>query len=468
MRGTNRWILSLVLLSLGCAAHGSPPPKLRIRPLDDHRAEITWIGVARNWKLDRERDAEAFVMLARLDSSQKIWYDTTLAPGHLFTYRLSATGLDGTDIAVTDTVRMFLYPPAIAGIRAVNSESAIVWWDTVDAAAANVRVLRREQEWETWTAVSEVHAQRGWSMLANLDVRRKYQFRLQSVSNHGVSSYGQIVEYTHHAPVLQWVFLPRTEFAMGSFLGDESPVHKVALSPYLLSQHEITNGDYIESCYGDSVPLPEDPDFASMPGYCLNYPGFPIVNVSWYDAVRFCNWLSHKAGLPAAYDADGRLVSKEGIRLPTEAEWEHAARFQQADYPWGDANPDLRRARFGEVAVEKRGAKGPVAVGRYPASPPGLYDLAGNVWEWCNDWYGPFAKSDSTVGDPFGPRTGWSKGIRGGSWADMATTLRGSNRDRLDPALSLATVGFRVAQSVPVNVLVTINRRWIENEELSH
>jgi formylglycine-generating enzyme required for sulfatase activity len=173
--------------------------------------------------------------------------------------------------------------------------------------------------------------------------------------------------------------------------------------------------------------------------YLQNYPRHPVVNVTWYGAVGFCNWLSRRMGLPLVY-AGTEKTNAPGARLPTEAEWERAARLSGGRYPWGDESADPTRANYRQIS--STGGGSPARVGSYPANPAGLWDLAGNVWEWCQDWYVP---NDA----PAGFAAPLFKVLRGGSWADPAESLRSQVRGKLSPDLGLSTVGFRVALSLP-------------------
>jgi len=176
-----------------------------------------------------------------------------------------------------------------------------------------------------------------------------------------------------------------------------------------------------------------------------------MIEVSWYGAVAFCNWLSRKAGLEEVYDegtweAD---FSKVGYRLPTEAEWEYAARAggKEIKYPNGnslthdDANYD------GTGGRDRWWRTSPV--GSFPPNELGLYDMAGNVWEWCNDWYDSGYYSRSPVDNPTGPSSGtYHKVHRGGSWGDGPWDCRTAYRGGYAPVYARNVVGFRVVLPV--------------------
>jgi len=187
-------------------------------------------------------------------------------------------------------------------------------------------------------------------------------------------------------------------------------------------------------------------------GHGVN-PDHPVKEVTWYGAARFCDWLSLYQGLPRAYQYSegvwtcngGDPYGASGYRLPTDAEWEYAAQYDdERIYPWGEGLPECSLANFEECNDWT------VPVGSCPdgVSALGFYDLAGNVMEWCNDW-SQCALGASPAVDPTGPSNGDYKVLRGGSffYADFAQELRNAARPRTYPTDSYHLYGFRVAQT---------------------
>ena len=221
------------------------------------------------------------------------------------------------------------------------------------------------------------------------------------------------------------VDVPAGTFLMGSEAGaaDEGPVHRVSGSAFAMDRHEVTNARFA-ACVQAGACLP--PALASSfkrPAYfgAAEFADYPVIHVSWGQAEAFCAWA--------------------GGRLPTEAEWERAARGT-ADariFPWGDSAPDCSKANFaGCVGDTDR-------VGRRPAgqSPYGVFDMAGNVWEWTADWYEADYYSRSPDQDPVGPDIGHMKVMRGGCWVSGANSLRATCRKAELPGLWAPNVGFR-------------------------
>lgn len=220
------------------------------------------------------------------------------------------------------------------------------------------------------------------------------------------------------------VLIAGGEFLMGSDSeGDHSPAHKVTVDSFYMDKCEVTNAQYLAFCRETGHRLPE---FWNMSGFRCgpDYPNHPVVGVSSTDAVLYAEWC--------------------GKRLPTEAEWEYAARggLVGMDFPNGDS---LRRPD-GNYNRSYKG--GPVAVGSYPANGFGLHDMQGNVVEWVSDFYDPdyYASSPST--NPQGPEYGRFRVIRGGGWHSGASCNRVYYRNALPPNWVDFNVGFRCVKDL--------------------
>lgn len=216
--------------------------------------------------------------------------------------------------------------------------------------------------------------------------------------------------------------------------------HKTALSTFKISSTEVTQELY------QSVMGKNPSRFKGAQR--------PVEMVSWYDAVRFCNALSERLGLRSAYEISGSTVtwdrSANGFRLPTEAEWEYAARggmegaiedepLRVAPYAGGT---EANRVAWYETNSEKSTKP----VGTKEPNQLGLYDMSGNVWEWCWDWYGSYPTGETT--DPEGASSdSWQKVLRGGSWFVSPNLLRVTYRYWNNPDFKVNSVGFRIAQN---------------------
>jgi eukaryotic-like serine/threonine-protein kinase len=235
---------------------------------------------------------------------------------------------------------------------------------------------------------------------------------------------------------METIFVPAGEFPMGCdpahnggapCQADELPLHAVYLDAYYIDATPVTNGQYAECVAGGTCAAPASFASYSRSSYYNNptYVNYPVIFVHWYDALNYCHWT--------------------GKRLPTEAEWEKAARGTTVQaFPWGDEPPTCSLANYG-------GWDGCVGdssvVGHYLAgvSPYGAFDMAGNVWEWVNDWYSATYYSESPYVNPPGPDTGPWKTLRGGAWSDNSDSLRVANRGQRNPWFALDASGFRCA-----------------------
>ena len=214
---------------------------------------------------------------------------------------------------------------------------------------------------------------------------------------------------------------------MRAFAEDEAPRHRVRLTRgFWLYRTEVTIAAFRQFCRATRRKMPPaaSVQLASPVGDRRGWQDrHPIVNVSWNDAAAYCAW------------AKGRL--------PTEAEWEYAARGPTSRlYPWGDQTPDQSRAVYDKTSGGRIALVGSKPAG---ASWCGALDLAGNVWEWCSDWHGAYG-SDA-VTDPRGPSQGEQRVVRGGSWGLDVFVLRSARRGGHPPGLVYFGHGFRVAVS---------------------
>jgi formylglycine-generating enzyme required for sulfatase activity/S1-C subfamily serine protease len=223
-----------------------------------------------------------------------------------------------------------------------------------------------------------------------------------------------------------WVNIPAGEFMMGSEYGgaDERPVHSVNLNTFQIGRYEITNRQYAQCVRAGACNAPGNSRYASE-----EYSKLPVTYVSWNDARDFCDWV--------------------GGQLPTEAEWEFAARggLQGKQYPWGDEEPSCDRgARNG--ANYAGCDDNTLPVGFFTPNSYGLYDMAGNVWEWISDWYSRdyYATLDTSVHNPSGSEIGDTRVLRGGSLNSEPYFLRVSLRYWVDPNVRHSYIGFRCAR----------------------
>ncbi len=277
---------------------------------------------------------------------------------------------------------------------------------------------------------------------------------------------------TELVPIPGGDFIMGTDDPLGYAADGEGPAHRVAVSAYRIAAHTVTNAEFatfvtatghrttaeeLGSSFVFVGLLPEGfpptravaaaPWWREVPGATWRRPEgpvstlsgrehHPVVHVSWYDALAYCRWA--------------------GVRLPTEAEWERAARGPEEGhhFPWGDEREpggqhrmNVFQGRFPERDTGDDGWVGTCPVGTFPANAFGLHEVTGNVWEWCADWFAPDFYRRSPVEDPAGPETGTARVLRGGSYLcheSYCWRYRVDSRSANTPDSSAGNVGFRV------------------------
>ncbi len=260
------------------------------------------------------------------------------------------------------------------------------------------------------------------------------------------------------AKINKMVVIPQGTYSMGEGVADDGPVHDVTLDLFHICPHVVTNEEYKLFCEMTNRAAPPEGGANQAPiGYFINYGDYPVVSVSWYDAVLYCNWLSELAGLELCYNTTTWAYdsTKNGYHLPTEAQWEKASRggLVQKIYPWGDEEPANRCNYNGyagdlvSLMPDFLNDRGPLPVDSLNVNGYGLLNAVGNVWEWCNDWYSYDYYANSPQTNPLGPETGSEKVIRGGAWDSEPTRLHCAYRQqRFSPSTKKYNIGFRIAR----------------------
>ena len=237
----------------------------------------------------------------------------------------------------------------------------------------------------------------------------------------------QAVRAAPAVPAPRMVRIPEGFFFMGSDTGqdNERPVRRVWIDAFELAECQVCNAEYAQflNTTGRRPPTQwNHPSFSD--------PRQPVVAISWFDALAYCEWLSHLTG--------------HHFRLPTEAEWERAARggLEQKQFPWGDEPPESLE----NYAARWKSA--PEPVGATERNNYGLCDIGANVHEWCSDWFDPNYYAAAPERNPQGPATGTRRASRGGSWRHYTKVSRCSARSSIPPEFQYTDYGFRIARSL--------------------
>ncbi len=229
-------------------------------------------------------------------------------------------------------------------------------------------------------------------------------------------------------PNIDWAEIPAGTFTMGSPEGEvnrksNERQHQVILGAFRMSKYEITFEQYDQFCEATGRDKPSDAGWGRK--------NRPVINVSWYDATAFASWM--------------------GCRLPTEAEWEYACRAgTTTPFNTGD-NLTTNQANYNGNFPYRDNEKGEfrqstMPVGSYPPNPWGLYDMHGNIWEWCHDWFDAYPIEPQT--NPKGPDSGLFRIFRGGGWRNYAQLCRSAFRYNYFPDYRYFNIGFRVVDAV--------------------
>ena len=223
---------------------------------------------------------------------------------------------------------------------------------------------------------------------------------------------------------------------------DEQKQHDVTIKTFEISKFEVTVWEWKQYTKANKLKMPLKPEW----GWQDNY---PINGITWEEAIAYCNWLSKKEKLQPVYSKQGPNYvcnfKANGYRLPTEAEWEFAAKggIKSKGYKFSGGND------ANEVAWHKAISKNsPHTVGTKLPNELGLYDMSGNVWEWCWDWYNKDYYKIEKGDNPKGPEMGERKCVRGGSWDSQVNYLRPANRISTPQNKTHEFYGFRVARSI--------------------
>ena len=397
--------------------------------------------------------------------------DLAGAPAGLYTVLVTVpSGLTGE---LVDGFEVLAMAPSLSGVApgaGYENEviSITISGDFIDQGA----ILTVTQGATSLSVSNLVIAADGTSVTADLDLTAPLGFYDAEVTDPDGTSDALVGAFEIMTlPSGDWVQIPAGTFEMGDHFGvggsDEGPLHSVTLDTFKMDVYEVTNelyAAYLNAAYAAGSVTVSGSSVNQVGGaskeicYLSNGLSFtgstfqidsgkenhPAVYMTWYGSCSYANWRSEQQGLTPCYDLSTWVCdfNANGWRLPTEAEWEYAARggahSPYYKYPWNsnsitssDANYDLNINNTCDV-------------GNYAPNGYGLYDTAGNVWEWCNDWYGDDYYASSAITNPRGPSSGSFPVIRGGGWSYSAVYLRSADRNDNYASYRVNGIGLRL------------------------
>jgi sulfatase modifying factor 1 len=407
--------------------------------------------------LERKSLEEWHEVSRKTDLLEMMFVDTLAGDGQGAVYRLVSYNAVNRAISEEFVVRpqAIIETPRFKRVKLIDLGSAMLVWLQPGnrEVISGYSIERRTLSDPDFLTVATVPASdTSWvdtTLSAGMDV----WYRLRSISGSRTSMETRAEYFKVFSPATRMAVIQGGVGWRGAsgpdVLEDEGPAQRIRCSTFELGTHEVSNRDYRLFCESTDHPLPPQPDFIGGNNYLDRFPDAAVVNVNWYDAIAFCNWLSRISRLEPAYEPDGKPIpGSEGFRLPTEAEFEYAVRGEggaanRVDdlFPQGGVNLYSNQDESSGIILGNQGD--------WASSADGVYHLLGNAWEWVQDWYHPLYYRDSERRvDPLGPSSGNEKLRKGGGFDTIPEACRVSYRMASRPQLKLADTGFRIARTV--------------------
>ena len=380
-----------------------------------------------------------------------------------------------TLVLLTIAVFAFCVEPFVSGVTAAQrtdgSQIIEIWYDVEDADSDTLTIVLEVSDdgGQTFAVVPDpanLSGDLGAGITPGTGKHIEWAIGAESVDYDSDSFVVKVSAIEPTPPIPSgMVLVPAGTFQMGR-VGVAEPVHTVTLDAYWIGKYEVTIADCIlfmnyvgmdisgvyngNQCVsginGDSGIYMSGGEFVFQGGTYNAYSNCPMICITWYGAVEYCNWRSSIDGYTPCYNVNGTSITcnwdADGYRLPTEAEWEYSARgaTNTPDYTYAGSNnlDDVgwytgNNSPFGCKPVGQKGSNG-----------IGTKDQSGNVWEWCWDWYGSYSSSSQT--NPHGPDTGSIRVLRGSSWLNNAFSCAVAYRESYQPSNVNIHIGFRVCR----------------------
>ncbi|MDX9870037.1 MAG: SUMF1/EgtB/PvdO family nonheme iron enzyme [Candidatus Cloacimonadales bacterium] len=410
------------------------PKNLIITPQSPTSIKLSWEKVNGNYqgfKISRKVGSGAWQNdIATVGANTNQWTDSNANIGNTYTYRVKAYAGANNSNYVEKTQAFTLSTPTNLSITPQSATSLKLTWTDTNQFEQGYKISRKVGSGVWQDNIATVGANTNQWTDNTINATQVFQYKVRAYYQNYYSDYS-------NSAVSPFAFVQGGTFQMGSTSGgsDENPVHSVTVSSFFIGKYQVTQKEWL-SVMGNNPS---------------NFKGDnrPVEQVTWYDAVEYCNKLSKKEGLTPAYTINGYNVtcnwSANGYRLPTEAEWEYAARGgnKSKGYTYSGSNTVDNVAWCSSNSNSQT-----YDVGTKAPNELGIYDMSGNVWEWCWDWYSSSYYSSSPANNPTGPSSGSYRVDRGGSWGHNGHDCRVARRSRNSPGNSRHYLGLRVLRTI--------------------
>ncbi|MCX5868555.1 MAG: SUMF1/EgtB/PvdO family nonheme iron enzyme [Proteobacteria bacterium] len=421
------------------------PSNLTSTVISYSRINIYWVDNSNNeerFKIERKTGVGGtYVQIGTVSAGVATYNNTGLTCETNYYYRVRAYNSAGdssfsVEINSTTSACPLTSPIAPSNLQAtaVSSSQIDLAWTDNSNNENGFKIERKTGPGGTYSLIYTTVSNATSYSNTSLSPSTTYYYRVYSYNSAGNSSFSSVVYATTQCMATsETVCIPQGCFNMGDAFNEgdssERPVHNVCISAFELDIYEVTNARYKQCVDAGECIAPQLISSNTRSSYYGNstYDNFPMIYVDWFEAKAYCQWA--------------------GLRLPTEAEWEYAARggLEGKRYPWGDNDPTCTLGASNGAQYVPCSPDDTIEVGSFAANGYGLYDMSGNVLEWVNDWYGEGYYSSSPTNDPQGSGSGTARLFRGGNWIDAAYpySLRVAYRSVNGPGMSDKSLGFR-------------------------
>jgi formylglycine-generating enzyme required for sulfatase activity len=446
------------------------PSDIEVITLSDISTRITWednCNYENGYIIERGSGSQ-FIQITQTDENVTNYSDNGLIPDTAYTYRIAGYTANNNSSWLTSIPSTTIFPAPFDLIATPlnESEMQLSWSDT--CSFEDGFIIERDSG-SGFEQLNEISTNITNYTDIDLSFGVIYTYRVRAFTSSSVSSYSN----TFSARVLNdgFIFISGGTYTMGDLWGDgytnETPTHEVSVNDFNISPYEITSEQYIEFLNSLGVgsngfwyhtlinmensdrAIGHNGNFYFMGSPYASSERDPVTCVSWWGAMEYCNWLSLSALLTPCYTIEnGDSVicdwAANGYRLPTEAEWEYAARSGgRDDQKWSGTSIENEIENYTWFRENSNYKTHPV--GELEPNDLGLYDMSGNVMEFCWDWWGSYTAEDQN--NPHGPTTGAGRVIRGGDYSTIPVLLRCSQRNGLNPIASGTGRGFRIVRN---------------------